>query len=154
MTSLHPPPRIMEVPHDAGAARSGDRLYRSAEDEDRLSRGEEDRPGRRLSRDLGPRSLPLARGRQFRGDAGLGQGPERRNIPISRRPCPARAAPRAPDRALALPPLRDAVRKGRPVFLLQERRSPEPVGALQAGFARLSPTNPSRSPSALGERDG
>ena len=112
------------------------------------------RRSRRLSRHQGRRPLPVARGCGLAGHAQLGRGGESGHLRLSGADPRARADPPTPDRAVGLSEIRRPVQEGRPLFLLQEFRTPEPVGPLHAELVDGRARGPARSEYALVRRDG
>src|SRR2546422_5208129 len=110
------------------------------------------RRSRRLSRHEGRRPLSLARGPRFPRIAGLDRRrePAHRGLPLS--DPAAGGAPPAPDDALELSEVRRAIPQGGALLLFQERRAPEPVGAVQAGLPHGRPRDVARSQPALRRR--
>src|SRR3989449_375563 len=128
--------------HERGARRGPDAP---------VSGRSQERCRRRLSRDQGPRPVPLARGPGLARKPRLDRGgkPAHRRLP--RRDPRAQHDPRAADEALELSEVRRAIPEGTPLLLFQERWSPEPVSALQTGVAHGGPGDAAR-PEPTGRR--
>src|SRR3989449_3677376 len=121
--------------HERGARRGPDAP---------VSGRSQERCRRRLSRDQGPRPVPLARGPGLARKPRLDRGgkPAHRRLP--RRDPRAQHDPRAADEALELSEVRRAIPEGTPLLLFQERWSPEPVSAVQTGVAHGGPGDAAR----------
>src|SRR2546423_9187811 len=96
----------------------------------------QERCGGRLPRHAGAGPLSLARGPRRAGLACLDRGREPHHRVVSGADPPAGRDPPAAHAAVELSQIRRPVSQDGAVLLLQERRSAEPIGAVQAGVAR------------------
>ncbi len=128
------------------------RVRRSGDVE--LSRRAAGRRGGRLPRDAGGGSVPVAGGDRGPRDPRLDRGAAGADRGRAGADAGARGDPRPADRAVEHPPLQPAGEARRPLFLRQERRAAEPVGAVRAGHAGQPAAGAARPEHALGRRHG
>src|SRR2546427_1971239 len=121
--------------------------------ETHISRNPESRSDRRLLRDEGRRSVPVARGRECPGDGRLGGGAEPRRVRLPREDPVSPEAFFAAASALQLPEVLRPHAPPRSVRVLEERRPAEPERLVYPEGTRRDAGGPARPEHVLRRRD-